>query len=246
MSTSALTSEGYMTVDEKEVSLSDALKAEFSDETYEFDSAPRVLIYHTHATEAYRMDGDYQYEETEAWRTDDNTKNVVYAGEVLADELRSLGFDVIHDTTNCEPPELVSAYSRSLEVMQSYEDIDIYIDLHRNAADVEKAKDDVARIYGERCARMFFVVGTGIGTYEGEYDVQPEWAKNYAFAKSVTDRLSSVSEGLVSEPHVKVGRHNQHMGLCLLAEVGHNANTLDDVLNTLPYFAQALKDVCKF
>ena len=140
----------------------------------------------------------------------------------------------------------MSAYSRSLEVMKSYEDIDIYIDLHRNAADAEKAKNDVVMIDSRRCARMFFVVGTAIGTYEGEYDEMPDWSENYALASSVTEELRDIHPELAQDVRVKVGRHNQHMGLCLLAEVGHNANTMQDVLNTLPHFAKALREVCRF
>ncbi len=234
-------------VSEKDFKLADELKEALGTAVYKYKKAPRVLIYHTHATEAYRMEGDYTYVPTEDYRTDDNTKNVVYAGTVLADELEKLGFEVIHDTTNVEPPELISAYSRSLEVMESYDDIDIYIDLHRNAADAEKKKDDVAVIDGKRCARLFFVVGTGVGTYEGEYDVKPDWAKNYVASASVTDKLRQVDPELAKDVLVKVGRHNQHLdGICLLAEVGHNANTLDDVLNTLPYLAKAMSEVFVF
>lgn len=247
LSADVLLEEGYFErLNEKDLALGDELKKEIKDKKFKFDSPPRVLIYHTHATEAYRMEGDYVYEPTEDSRTDDNTKNVVYAGEMLKEELEKRGFTVIHDTTNVEPPEFMSAYSRSLEVMESYKDIDIYIDLHRNAADVEKAKNDVVMIDRKRCARMFFVVGTAIGTYEGEYDKMPDWANNYAFASSVTNELNDIHPDLATDVRVKVGRHNQHVGLCLLAEVGHNANTLSDVINTLPHFADALKSVCEF
>lgn len=40
----------------------------------------------------------------------------------------------------------------------------MFIDLHRNAANVKEKKDDVVLLDGKRCAKMFFVVGTGIGT----------------------------------------------------------------------------------
>ena len=247
MGADVLLEEGYFEkLSEKDLALTDNLKKEIKQKEYSFKDAPRVLIYHTHATEAYRMDGDYVYEPTEEFRTDDNTKNVVYAGEVLKEELEKQGFYVIHDTTNVEPPEFMSAYSRSLEVMKSYEDIDIYIDLHRNAADAEKAKNDVVMIDSRRCARMFFVVGTAIGTYEGEYDEMPDWSENYALASSLTEELRDIHPELAQDVRVKVGRHNQHMGLCLLAEVGHNANTMQDVLNTLPHFAKALREVCRF
>jgi hypothetical protein len=36
------------------------------------------------------------------------------------------------------------------------------------------------------------------------------------------------------------------MGLCLLAEIGTNADTLSAALNTVPYLADALKSVCVF
>ncbi|MBQ4061904.1 MAG: stage II sporulation protein P, partial [Christensenellaceae bacterium] len=68
----------------------------------------------------------------------------------------------------------------------------------------------------------------------------------YAFASSVTNELNDIHPDLATDVRVKVGRHNQHVGLCLLAEVGHNANTLSDVINTLPHFADALKSVCEF
>lgn len=229
-----------------DITLRDSYVEQFSTRSYSFDSAPTVLIYHTHATEAFRQEGDYTYEETDEWRTDDNQKNIVYAGEVLAELLKEQGFRVIHDTANVEQPEFRTAYSRSLEVMQQYPDADIYLDLHRNAANVEKSKGDIVMLDGKRCARMFFVVGTGIGTYEGEYDVAPDWLRNYQFALSVGEQIASVDEGLMRSIRLKVGRYNQHMGLCLLAEVGHNANTLEDVLNTLPYFAKGLRAVCKF
>jgi hypothetical protein len=36
------------------------------------------------------------------------------------------------------------------------------------------------------------------------------------------------------------------MGMCLLAEVGNNANTMEEVLNSVPYLAQALGEVISF
>ena len=39
---------------------------------------------------------------------------------------------------------------------------------------------------------------------------------------------------------MKSKRYNQHVGRCILLEVGHNLNTLDEALATIPYFADAL------
>jgi len=47
----------------------------------------RVLIYHSHTWEAYQQVADAPYQETEKWRTRDNTANVVAVGAALANAL---------------------------------------------------------------------------------------------------------------------------------------------------------------
>lgn len=232
--------------DSGDIEINDSILAGIKTQEYEFPKAPTILIYHTHATEAFFQDEDYTYVESEQWRTEDNDKNIVHAGEVLKTELESLGFNVIHDTTNVEPPDITSAYSRSLDIMKKYEGVDIYLDLHRNAADPETVQNNTVYIDGKSCAKLFFVVGTGIGTYEGEYDVAPDWKANYAFALSVQEKVDDAAPGIMKKIRTKVGRYNQHMGTCLLAEVGNNANTMDEVLNTLPYFAKAISEIVTF
>ena len=229
--------------DNGDVAIREDILEAIKPKTYEVSKDTTILIYHTHAAEAYRQEGGYAYEESEEFRTLDNTKNVVAAGEALKKALESYGYAVIHDTANVEAPELESAYSRSLEVMQKYPEADIYIDLHRNAADAELKKDDVVMIGGKRCARMFFVVGTGVGTYDGEYDVRPDWMENYRFALSVMDKIKTVNPDLVLPIRTKAGRYNQHISnRCLLLELGHNANTMDDILNSVPYVAKAISE----
>lgn len=228
-----------------DIEINDAVLDELKPRTYEFSHVPTVLIYHTHATEAFLQTDVYTYKESSEWRTEDNEKNIVRLGEVLKAELEDLGFNVIHDTTNVEPPELTSAYSRSLEIMKKYKDIDIYIDVHRNAAEVG-APNNTVEADGKTCARMFFVLGTGVGTYEGEYDVAPDWKANYTFALSVQQNVSKQAPGMMKRIRTKVGRYNQHMGMCLLIEVGNNANTMDEVAGAIPYFANALGETLMF
>lgn len=245
--TAALTPQPEMTIDEDgDITLRADIAASFSATTYEFTKAPTVLIYHTHATESYRKGKTDTYVETESGRTRDNNFNVVAVGEALANALRERGFTVLHDTTDVEGEDITSAYSRSLEVMRQYEGVDLYIDLHRNASS-QKGKSDNTVLVGETpCAKLFFVVGTGIGTYEGEYDQLPDWENTYTFATSVMDAIAKQEPSLVKPIRLKVGRFNQHMGLCLLAEIGTNADTLAAALSTVPYLADALKSVCVF
>ena len=93
-------------------------------------------------------------------------------------------------------------------------------------------------------AKLFFVVGTGIGTYENEYAPLPDWKNNYTFAHSLTESIAAKQPDLVKPIRLKVGRFNQHLGLCLLAEIGANADTLEAAMNTVPFLADALASVC--
>ena len=223
--------------------INEDLYASFTETEFPLPSAPVVLIYHTHAEEAYRQTQDYAYEETgpETFKTLDKTKSVVALGELLKAALEERGFTVIHDDTDVEPPEIRSAYSRSLEVMERYPEALVYIDLHRNTANVRAKRDDVVMVDGKRCARMFFVVGTSIGTYEGEYDTHHDWQRNYALAKAVTERLRAIHPAFALDIRLKVGRYNQHVSpYCVLIELGHNANTFADAANSVPYLADAL------
>lgn len=239
------TPEPEMTIDEDgDITLRSDIAAQFSAAAYPFDHTPVVLIYHTHATESYRKAEDDSYIETETGRTEDARYNVIAVGNALQKALEARGFTVFHDTTDVEGDDLSSAYSRSLALMQQYDQVDLYIDLHRNASGQRGRSDNTILIGDTPCAKLFFVVGTGIGTYEGEYDTAPDWKNNYVFALSVTEAIAAKQPDLVKPIRLKVGRYNQHMGLCLLAEIGTNADTLESALNTVPYLADALAGVC--
>ncbi len=243
--------------DDGDIYFSDAYKARFAARTYTFDHTPRVLIYHTHAREAFLEETGEKTATapsaarageaaapsptvTPSFRSDDPRKTVVRLGDLLAQALAARGFIVFHDSADVEAPALSTAYERSLSIMQKYEGIDLYIDLHRNAASVEHARDDVVMLDGERVARMFFVVGTGMTAADQSHALE-NWRENYSLALSLTQKLTAVDNMLAKDIRVKQKAYNQQTGLCLLAEIGHNANLLTDAEHTIPYFADALQ-----
>ncbi|MDD5017142.1 MAG: stage II sporulation protein P [Eubacteriales bacterium] len=210
---------------------------------------PQILIYHTHTQEAYRQIEGEEYVETGSWRTADENQSVVAVGEALKKELEEYGYTVLHDTTNHEPPKLSTSYSRSLETMLSYaaryQTISVYIDVHRDAyGNVEEGQKDYVTVNGEECARVMFVVGTGEGKTGEGFDEKPNYESNYKLALALTNELESIQEGFTRPIRVKTGRYNQHVSdMCLLIEVGHNANSLEQALNTAKYIALALSRV---
>ncbi len=205
---------------------------------------PRILIYHTHATEAYEQTDGYRYEPSGDWRTHEQDKNIVAVGEQLAKLLREeYGFNVLHDTTDHEPPKLSTAYSRSEATMKAYKakypSLTLFIDVHRDAG-----KQHLYTVVdGKKVARMMFVVGTGEGATGTGYKEMPDFESNYALALDITNRLAAVHEDLMRNIRIKTGRYNQHVSnQCLLVEMGDNSNTMDEVLNAVPYLARAIAE----
>ncbi|MEG1560194.1 MAG: stage II sporulation protein P [Clostridia bacterium] len=210
---------------------------------------PAILIYHTHTTEAYSQAPGCEYKEKFGkWRTNDNKKNIVAVGEALAEKLRALGYKVIHDTTDHEPPKLATAYSRSVLTMEKYKkqypSIKIFIDVHRDAYSTNSNGTDFCEIDGKRMAKLMFVVGTGEGATGAGFKEMPDFESNFALANKISTELSGYSKSLVRKIRVKTGRYNQHISpMCLLVEVGHNNNTLFEALNSMDYLAKAMNKV---
>lgn len=205
----------------------------------------RVLIYHTHTYEAYEQTPDDPYQETEKWRTADNAHNVVRVGEELAALLRGLGIEVVHDVTAFEPPSLSSAYTRSLEMLQSRqaagEHYDLYIDLHRDAYAESQTGPNTVSVGGVEAAKLMMLIGKGEGQTSEGFDQRPDWEANLAIAQTMTDCLNAQADGLCREVCLKTGRFNQHVAVgCVLVEAGNNRNTLEEVLAAMPYLADAV------
>lgn len=209
---------------------------------------PKILIYHTHATEAYFKTDECTYEDSSKWRTYENDKNMTAVGEKLAEQLRGYGIAVLHDTTNHEPPKLATAYSRSVITMEKYREkypsLTMFIDVHRDAyGNDPKEIADYVTIDGKEYARIMFVVGTGKGATGTGYSEMPNFEANYALAKRITEYIAKIDPDLVREIRVKSGRYNQHISdQCLLVEVGHNANTLEQAMNSIDFLAKAIAD----
>ena len=125
-----------------------------------------------------------------------------------------------------------------------YPSLILYIDLHRDAYgnNVSESTDFVT-IDGKLVARMMFVVGTGEGAMGTGFDQMPDFESNHALAEQITAYLNTIDPRLTRNVRVKTGRYNQHIAPhCLLVEVGHNANTLEQAFAAIPYLAAGIAD----
>ena len=209
---------------------------------------PRVLIYHTHTWEAYEPEEENAYVPTEKWRTKDEQWNMVRVGEELAAALREKGFEVVHDKTAFEPPNISRAYERSLKMLETRlaagERYDYILDIHRDAySGLYNGANCVTR-GGVSMAYVMLLVGKGTGATGSGFDERPDWPRNLELAQSVTQALGTIVPGISREVKVKSGRFNQHVSTgALLIEVGNNRNTLTEALAACPVIAQALAQV---
>ncbi|MEG0865085.1 MAG: stage II sporulation protein P [Clostridia bacterium] len=210
----------------------------------------RVFIYHTHTYEAYEQVKEDPYRSTQQWRTEDNEHNVVRVGKELSQILRSMGIEVVHDTTAYEPPNLSSAYTRSLAMLErrrtAGEKYDLYIDLHRDAFSGKKLDTNTVTLGGVEVAKLMLLIGKGEGQTSLGFDERPDWQSNLKIAQAMTDALCAQADGLCKEVRLKSGRFNQHISVgCLLVEVGNNRNTLAQALAAMPYLADTIAEVLK-
>ena len=209
------------------------------------EEQPRVLIYHTHTWEAYEITESERYTPTETWRTQDDHYNMVAVGEALAEELTARGFVVVHDTTAFEPPNLSTAYTRSLTMLRSRldagEQYDYLFDVHRDAYSGAYNGGNCLQVDGQSMAYVMLLVGKGVGATGAGFDERPDWQKNLALAQSITNEINALVPGLCREVKVKNGRFNQHVSTgALLIEVGNNRNTLSEAIAACPAIAEAI------
>lgn len=218
----------------------------FSSEPKDFNvgaAGPQILIYHSHTEEAYRQIAGDEYAEAGKFYTRDLTNSVAAVGEVMKTELEKYGYTVLHDTTDHMPPSLSTSYSRSIVTMKKYEkeypSIKIFIDVHRDTSD---NTNDFVTVNGEECAKVMFVVGTSDKPNE-----KANYESNYKLAYAITNELEKIKKGITRPIRLKNGRsshyNQQESDMCILIEVGHNANSLEQAMNSAKYVALAISRV---
>jgi len=206
-------------------------------------SQPTVLIYHTHATEAYEpFDTDY-FDKTYNWRSDDNDKNMVAVGTVLAQKLEQAGIGVVHIEEQHDNPSYNGAYDKSAqtirEALEQYPSIRVILDIHRDAIqrDTDTIVKAVADIDGRKAAQLMIIAGCDDDGSLG----MPQWKQNFRFSAALQDILETMYPGLCRPVFFCYRKYN--MDLCpngALIEIGSHGNTLEEAQYTAELLGNAL------
>ena len=208
------------------------------------EEGPLVLIYHSHATEAYTMNGSDIYEESDSYRTLNTEQNMVRVGREIKQILEAAGIGVIHDTTLYDYPSYNEAYTRSgqglSEWLEQYPSIQLVIDVHRDAltaGDGTLYKTVAGTV--ENCAQIMMVIGSDAGGMK-----HPNWRVNLSLAagiqKAITDKWATLARPIV----LRTSRFNQQQSTgAILLEVGTHGNTLQEALTAARLFARTIADM---
>jgi stage II sporulation protein P len=203
------------------------------------NAKPRVLIYHSHTTEAYlTTDKDIP----KSTFNMDLTKTVCAVGDVLAQELeKNYGIAVIHDKTLHNVGDYMASYKKSGatldKYLKTYGDFDLIIDLHRDGVPVTY-KNVKTKINGEEVAKFAFVVTQG----------NPRYSKQKKLVNSMIETSKKLFPGLLSSREIwpynrGMGFYNQNKSdNAVLFEVGNNNNTIEQAKNTGKYLSRIIAE----
>lgn len=205
---------------------------------------PKVLIYHSHATEAYTMDGEDVYEPSGDHRTLDTRQNMVRVGEEMKAVFEAAGIGVLHDTTLYDYPSYNDAYKRSLEgvaaALKENPSIVLLLDVHRDAlvANDGTIYKVVAGTVDD-CAQVMMVLGS-----DANGQVHPNWKVNLSLAVGIQNALAQKWATLARPIVLRGSRFNQHLSTgTLLVEVGTHGNTLQEAITAARLYARTVADL---
>jgi len=183
---------------------------------------PKVGIYHSHGAESYvPSDGDDSIEQG---------GGILDVGERFSEALEQKGVDTVHETETHVPHD-AGAYMRSrrtAEQLLSEEQVDLKIDVHRDATPPEAYE---AVVNGEQVTNLLLVVGAQNQNAANNKQVAKE-------LKTIADeRYPGLVKGILSAP----GSYNQDLSPnSILVEVGAHQNKKEEAKRAVTMFADVV------
>lgn len=198
---------------------------------------PQILIYHTHASEAFAdsVEGD-------------PSTTIVGAGDKLTSLLQEqYGFRVLHHT-GVYDSKREQAYSEALpaleQILSENPSIQVVIDLHRDAVSGDRKL--VMDLQGRPTARFMFFNGLSYirGSGPISYLENPYIENNLAFSFQAQVAANQYYPGIARKIYLKAYRYNQHLiPYSMLIELGAQNNTVEEIMNACDPLAHILSIV---
>jgi len=224
----------------KEAALPHNIKTDLSPE-------PQVLIYHTHATEAFDPYGAGFYDTDYSFRSTDNSLNMVAVGDIITQTLNEYGISTLHSDTQHDNPKYNGAYTRSAKTintyLEEYPSIKVILDVHRDAMQDSSGAlvKPVVNINGEDVAQIMI-----ISTCDNGSGKDLSFFENFRFAAALQRTLEADYPGITRPTMFCNRNYNQELSPgALLIEIGAHGNTLDEAKRSAELLAKTLVKVLK-
>jgi len=207
------------------------------DATALHSGSPKVLIYHTHTTEAYVTKAG---EKPSSWRSTDPSKNLLSVGSIVSQVLHDeYGIEVLHITEIFDQP-YDSAYDKSYDAakaaVEKYPTIEYIFDIHRDGLSNTEENREVylTNINGQDCARVMFVMST-----KSKYIDEMR-----AFGAKVQSKLNELYPGVFRRNMDRPYRYNlEFVPNSMLFEVGSNLTTIAEAKSAAVYLGRSIGEV---
>ena len=230
------TVDGSTMVDESLLNAKEMLAKNLTINTKEKE--PKVLIFHTHAQEAFQ----------DSVKGDSST-TIVGMGAYLAELLNNRGISTIHHKGVYDlvdgKLDRSKAYELSeegvLEVLKEYPSIEVVIDLHRDG--VNENTHLVTEIEGKQTAQIMFFNGLSRTKTNGEisYLPNPYIKDNLAFSFQMQLACEEMYPGFARRIYLKGYRYSLHMmPKSLLIEAGAQNNTVQEMRSAMECLSNVL------
>ena len=201
-------------------------------------SGPKVLIYHTHGTEAYKDSRPGVEEDT-----------VIGVGDYLASILtEQYGIPVLHHRKAYDREDKENSYlyvSRELpQILEANPSIQVVIDLHRDGVDEQTRLVTVEN--GKKMAQIMFFNGVSQTKKNGaiSYLNNPNLMDNLAFSFQTQVAANEYYPGIARKIYLKAYRYNMHLrAKSMLIELGAQTNTVEEVMNACDPLAHIISIV---
>ncbi len=204
-------------------------------------SSPKVLIYHTHATEAFADCA------TGGFRSADAENSILSVGKVICEVLNKAGIETIHLTDRFDEENFSAAYDKSnakvKKTLEKYPSIQYVFDIHRDCIgnETEGYVKSTCDVHGRKAAQLMFVCGTDEGG-----SGHTSWRDNLTVALHLQKNLWQTNHRLVRPVNLRRASFYQNTRpASLLVECGTCANTLSEPKRAAVLFAATLANYIK-
>jgi len=196
------------------------------------DPTPKVLVFHSHASENYHPKDSHT--------TGQVPGDVVEVGRAFVAKLQSLGVTALHDTTLHDKPRYSEAFINSDRMVEAalkeQPQIQMVLDIHRDGLQDKPENYTRTDVQGQPVAKILFVVGDKDNTRVEE---------NLRFAQKISDALEArypgVSRGVRVFKSDYSGELHPNSVMVLIGD--WRGNTLEEAIRSAELLAEVISQL---